>query len=315
MNGIDLVSTIKKSKAVLIVGHVRPDGDCFGSGLSVLAICKKLGVLADFVVDSELPQHYSFMDGFDMVNVKSCDGYDLVISVDCADELRMGRYYSVMQRCHNSINIDHHITNTCFAKVNIVKDVSSTCELLYYLIKDSGIIDDYIATNLFIGLSTDTGHFMHNNTTSDSLIMASELVRYNFNCFEILNKLYKNNTVRHTKLASESVSRMRYFKDNRIAIITITMDMLNDCGCTMADTEGIIDHAMAVGCVEVAVCMTQQAKHSYKVSFRSKKTNVAEAARVFGGGGHALASGCVVNGYYEDCVDKLIKAITDGMND
>ena len=90
--------------------------------------------------------------------------------------------------------------------------------------------------------------------------------------------------------------------------------MLNDCGCDMSDTEGIIDFGMSVDTVDVAICMTQQAQHSYKVSFRSKNVNVAAAAQVFGGGGHVRASGCVVNGFYEDCVDKLVKSVTDGMD-
>ena len=315
MQKYNLIDNIKKSKSVLIVGHVRPDGDCFGSGLALKRICENLSVGADFVVDSDLPKHYSFIEGFETINVRKYSDYDMVISVDCADELRMGKYYLLMKSCMRSVNIDHHVTNSCFAKTNIVKDVSSTCEVLYFLLKDANVFDDYVASCFYIGLSTDTGHFKHNNTTAQTFIMASELTSYNFDRYSILNKLYRNNTINHTALSSNAISKMRYYCDNRIAIITITMQMLEQFGCTMSDTEGIIDHAMDVGCVEVAVCMTQQAKHSYKVSFRSKSVNVAESARVFGGGGHALASGCVVNGFYEDCIDKVLKSITDGMND
>jgi phosphoesterase RecJ-like protein len=183
------------------------------------------------------------------------------------------------------------------------------------MIKDDGVIDDVVAQNLYTGLSTDTGHFKHNNTKKETLLMASDLITYNFNPQYVHDKLYRNNSIKRTKLLAKALNNIRFYKDNRIAIITITEQMLSDCECVMSDTEGIIDFGMGIGCVDVTVCMTQQAKHSYKVSFRSKNVNVAEAAMVFGGGGHVLASGCVVNGYYEDCISKILKSITDGMED
>ena len=310
-----LLDCIKNAKNVLIVGHVRPDGDCFGSGFALKRVLENLGAKVDFVVDSELPEQYSFMKGFDIVNKRSLTSYDLAISVDCADELRLGAYYSIFKGCKLSINIDHHITNTNFGKINFVKDVSSTCELIYYLIKDDNLIDNIVAENLYIGLSTDTGHFKHSNTKKETFLMASDLICYDFNPQYVHDKIYRNTSIKRTKLIGKALSNIKFYKDNRIAIITITMEMLKECDCSMTDTEAIIDFGMNIGCVDVAVCMTQQAKHSYKVSFRSKNVNVAEAAMTFGGGGHILAAGCVVNGFYEDCVCKILKSITDGMED
>lgn len=312
---MNLINAISGAKKVLIVGHVRPDGDCFGSGFAIKRLLEKSGSVVDFVVDSPLPNHYSFMEEFNQINVIKNDNYDLAISVDCADEMRLGKYYSVFSKVRRTVNIDHHITNTCFAKINYVNEVSSTCELLYYLLLGDVELDDYMASCLYVGLSTDTGHFKHSNVTDKTFMMASNLIKYNFDTQRIHNYLYKNNTVNQTKLLAKALNGIRFYKDNRIAIITITSQMLKDCECSMADTEGIIDHGMNVGSVDVSVCMTQQAQHSYKVSFRSKNVNVAEAAAVFGGGGHVLASGCVVNGFYEDCIDKIIKSITDGMID
>ncbi len=310
-----LLDCIKNAKKVLIVGHVRPDGDCFGSGFAMKRILENLGAEVDFVVDSALPEQYSFMKNFDSVNHIKLNSYDLAISVDCADELRLGSYYSIFKLCKNSVNIDHHVTNTNFGKYNFVQDVSSTCELIYYLLKDENLFDDIVAEALYTGLSTDTGHFKHSNTTPNTFAMAGELITYNFNPQYVHDKLYRNNSIKRTKLVAKALNSMRFYKDNRIVITTITSQMLKDCDCVMSDTEGIIDFGMGIGCVDVAVCMTQQAPHSYKVSFRSKNVNVAEAAGVFGGGGHILAAGCVVNGYYEDCISKILKSITDGMND
>ena len=76
-------------------------------------------------------------------------------------------------------------------------------------------------------------------------------------------------------------------------------------------TEGFIDFPLSIEGVEVAVSIMEAKENSYKISLRSKgKINVNEIASFFGGGGHVLASGCMISGFYEDVKDKLIRAIS-----
>ena len=75
-------------------------------------------------------------------------------------------------------------------------------------------------------------------------------------------------------------------------------------------TEGFIDYPLSVNGVEVAVSIMENKDNCYKVSLRSKgRVNVNEVASAFGGGGHILASGCLISGFYEDVKDKLIREI------
>ena len=307
---------IERSRCVLIVGHQRPDGDCLGAGFSIGRICENKGVAYDFLCDSDNPMQYSFMHGFECLNEKKYRDYYLLITVDCGDHYRMGRYVGYLKSIPETFNIDHHKTNNRFAKTNIVfPDASSTCEILYGLLKDDGVIDEVVASCLFVGLSTDTGHFMHSNTSKEVLKIASELVGLGANPYALSTAIYKSITINKTNLTALAIQSMRFFKNNRICIITVTQNDLNKCGCVMADTEGLIDYAMKIGCVEVGVCLTEQLHSHFKVSFRSKKTDVAAAAATFGGGGHTLAAGCVADGKYEDVIDKILKSITDGMNE
>ena len=108
-----------------------------------------------------------------------------------------------------------------------------------------------------------------------------------------------------------ALNKMKFYENNRICVIALSQKDILNCGCQLSDTEGIIDFPMTVRDVEVAVCMSQQSGSSFKVSFRSKGPNVAAIAGKFGGGGHVLASGCVVNGEFNDCVKKVVKAITE----
>ena len=311
-----LIEAIKHSSCVLVVGHQRPDGDCLGSGLSVLRLCEKFGKKVDMLCDSDNPAQYSFMPGYARLNEKLYSNYDLLVVVDCGDIYRIVKYQLYIKSIPESFNIDHHKTNNRFGKYNYVfPNASSTCELVFDLIKSETEIDETTASLLYVGLSTDTGHFMHSNTTAKVLDTASSLVALGANSFYLTSALYKNTTINKTRLTARALQSMRFFKDNRICIITVRQEDLTETNCVVADTEGLIDYGMKIGCVEVAICLTEQTRPHFKVSFRSKKCDVAAAASTFGGGGHTLAAGCVISGKYEDVIDKLLKSVTDGMSE
>lgn len=302
------IDAIKKANDILIVCHIRPDGDCLGSGFALTRIAEKMGKRVDFVCDSPFPPAYSFIKDRDKFNDIKCERYDLAIAVDCADSARMGAFGELYRKCPETINIDHHKTNDGFGKSNfVVPDLSSTCELLYSLIKDYGVIGADEATDLYLGLSTDTGNFMHSNTTPDTLRTASELLALGADLGAIVNGFYRNNTKNKLALVARAVGSMRYFDDDKVVVMTVTQKDLKETGCVLSDTEGLIDYGMSVGSVKVAVCMTEQRERSYKVSLRSKGADVSLVAGAFGGGGHKQASGCVANGYYEDVVEKIVR--------
>lgn len=302
------IDAIKKANDVLIVCHIRPDGDCLGSGFALTRIAEKLGKRVDFVCDSPFPPAYSFIKDHDKFNKIKCDRYDLAIAVDCADSARMGGFGEAYRKCPVTLNIDHHKTNDGFGKYNfIAPEISSTCELLYSLIKNDGVIGADEATDLYLGISTDTGNFMHSNTLPDTLKAASELLALGADLDSIVNGFYRNNTKNKLALVARAVNSMRYFDDDKVVVMTVTQKDLTETGCVLSDTEGLIDYGMSVGSVKVAVCMTEQRERSYKVSLRSKGADVSLIAGAFGGGGHKQASGCVVNGYYEDVVEKIVR--------
>lgn len=310
---MNLTKKIKQAKKILIVGHVRPDGDCLGAGLALYRLAQKSGTQAELVYDSDLPFHYSFMQYYDCINKVSLSDYDLLIIVDCGDRFRMGKYAEFLGKVH-SIQFDHHISNDGFADENYVYPYrSSTCEILSEILLDEDAVDSEMATLLYVGLSTDTGHFMHNNVTSVVFSLAAKLMEKGADAYNVNCALYRSRTWEKTKLIGKAIQSMKFFGDGSICVISVMQSDLTDCGCSLSDTEGLIDVAMDIGSVKVAVCMTQQPNNKYKVSMRSKGFDVARAAAVFGGGGHVQAAGCVVCGYYEDVLRKVVKSITDGM--
>jgi phosphoesterase RecJ-like protein len=104
---------------------------------------------------------------------------------------------------------------------------------------------------------------------------------------------------------------MRFFQQNEICVISIFLKDFAETGCVFSDTEGLIDYAVSIKSVRAALCVTEHSDKFFKVSFRSKGADVARAAAVFGGGGHTRAAGCTASGYYEDVIDRLVKAVSD----
>ena len=313
---MELIDSIREAQKILIVGHIRPDGDCLGAGLALYHLALNEGKKADLMYDSDLPEHYEFLPDFDVINGQAQGPYDLLLIVDCGDELRMGRYNKQLKKVAKSIQFDHHITNNGFAQINYVyPEKASTCEILADLLLPTGLVDATIASCLYVGLSTDTGHFMHSNVTRNVFDTASKLLACGADAYNLNISLYRSKTVNKTMLIGRAIRSMKFYRDNSICIISIRPDDLVETGCLIADTEGLIDLAMDIGSVKVAVCMTEQPENKYKVSFRSKGFNVAECAAVFGGGGHKQAAGCVVSGMYEDVLSKIVKSITDGMTE
>ena len=311
----EILGAIEHSKNVLVCGHIRPDGDCIGSALAVRRICEKLGKNADAVCDADKPAAFFYLPDYDRFCTRKFDNYDLFIAVDCADEKRLGEYRRYLDSAKNSVDIDHHPTNVGYAKINCVEPTSSSvCALLFALFKDSGLIDKDIAEMLYTGVSTDTGHFMHSNTDTRVFETAAALCSYGIDVGRINHDLYCNKSANKMRLTARAIDGIRLHADGKIALMTITLDDLGECGCDTSDTEGLIDYASSISGVRISIAMCEQPGNLFRVSLRSVSADVSAVAGVFGGGGHKLASGCIINGNRYDVAERIVKAATAALS-
>ena len=310
---MNLAKSISSAHSIVVIGHIRPDCDALGAALALYAVAASFGVPCDVFVDGGLPEAYRFLPNSERVNNPTQEAYDLCIAVDCGDIFRTGKYAGYVKNTKRSINIDHHKTNDGYAKENIVRvEASSTCEILFDLLNGSDCLNAGSAYCLYAGLSTDTGNFMHSNTTAKVLETAASLVsRYGIDPHDITDHLYRSKTKAKTKLIARAIDSMRFYDDDSICIVSIRQSDLEETGCTLDDTEGLIDLAMDIRTTQIAVCLTEQLRPQYKVSFRSRGFDVSQCAASFGGGGHTVAAGCIVSGYYEDVIDKILKSVHD----
>lgn len=305
----EIINAIKRADTVLVCGHIRPDGDCISSALAVRRLCENLGKKADAVCDAEKPAAFGFLPDYENFCAPRYKNYDLFIAVDCATDKRLGEYIGYMLSAKNSINIDHHPTNNKYCKLNYIEPAaSSTCAILFDLLEADGLIDSDMATMLYTGLSTDTGHFMHSNTNAKVFETAMHLCELGVNVGAVNHDIYCTKTIEKLKLTARALDNIRLYEDGKIALMIISCEDLVSCGCGSDDTEGLIDYAKSVKGVEIAISMCEQPGGLFRVSFRAVSADVAAAAETFGGGGHKLAAGCIINGNRYDVIEKVLAA-------
>ncbi len=306
-----IADRIKRAKSVAIFTHMRPDGDAYGSALALAEGIKSLNIPTQVCVETDTPSNLTFIDGVDSVKKTAQEGFDLLVTVDCSDEQRLGAlaeaFYLAKRKKIDTINIDHHVSNTRFAKYNFVKTCSANCMNIASLIEYMGVpFTKKIAEYLLIGLLTDSGNFSHDDVTDETFLLAAKLMQcgvdiryYNYN-------LFKKQAKARAALFAKTMSGMRYYHDDRFAAIIVSRQNMEACGADDGMTEGFVDFPLNVDGVEVAASVLEVRRGQYKISLRSKEyADVNKIAAVYGGGGHVRAAGCMLFGDVEDVLDRL----------
>jgi phosphoesterase RecJ-like protein len=196
------------------------------------------------------------------------------------------------------LNIDHHHDNTRFGTVNVVVDTAScTAEILWRLMKPLGArMTSAIADALYVGLVTDTGRFMYENTGPTAHLMAAELIEAGVDVHDVYRRIYEGTPYPKLELLGRGLANVRRFDDGRITFAHLSRDDFRLAGAEESHSEGVIDHLRAVAGTKVAALakdLPSDAVGRKKVSLRSADgdVDVSAIARAAGGGGHRQAAG------------------------
>ena len=307
-----VAARIKKAQKAAIFCHARPDGDALGSGLALCLAMRAAGKTADFVCEDAPPEKFFFIPEMAEVctSLKGSD-YDLYIAVDCADIARMGEFGHAYSRFKgDTVNIDHHVSNKGYAKYNCVRVCSATCEIMPEVIRAAGLaISERVANALMLGLITDSGTFTHSDVTAHTFSVAADLRAAGADVNKINYEMFSRQKKARALLFSRTLATMRFALEDRLAFILVTQSALDETGANRSMTEGFVDYPLTIDGVEVSIALLEMKKGQYKASLRSKRADVNAVASTFGGGGHVLASGCMLFGEYEEVVERLTYAV------
>ena len=304
----EISEELKKVKSAAIFCHMRPDGDALGAAMGLAWMLEQGGAKCTVVCESDIPAKFGFLEGMDSIAKEPPTDAETYIAVDSSDEHRLGALCETFVKAKKpKFNIDHHISNTRYGDYCFVEDRAATCEIMVELAGFLGVALSPLAANyLLMGLSSDTGNFAHKNVTESTFLAAAKLVSCGADINRIQYNMFKKQSAARALLFGRTMSNIRYFEEGKIAFITVLAEQLKACSATSDMTEGFIDFPLSVDGVEVAACLLETGKERFKVSLRSKgKTDVNAVAAVYGGGGHILASGCMLSGCLEEVIDKL----------
>ncbi|QCX32282.1 bifunctional oligoribonuclease/PAP phosphatase NrnA [Caloramator sp. E03] len=301
-----------------IVSHVSPDGDSIGSMLGLYNTLIESGKKVDVFVEKNLPEKYSFLPGYKNIKTE-CNKqsrYSCLIILDCADILRLGELKDLINNCDISINIDHHISNSLNCNINYVdSNASSTGEIIYQILKLNGYNINYdTAMCLYTSILTDTGGFKYTNTTSITFSIVGDLINTGIKFSDIYSKIYDERTMYQIKLLGKVLPTLEVHFNNKVALLTLSNEMLKECNANENDAEDFVNYARNIDTVEVGIFIKQIDDLKCRVSLRSKNyIDVSQIASKFNGGGHIKAAGCTIEGNINEVKNKVLNAIKESL--
>ena len=308
---------IEKGNKFFVAGHLNPDGDSLGCTLTVTSLLERLGKQVYAYASPAIGADLKFLPNLEKIHVgvlPENPDFDTVILLECSDRQRGGDLENILSQAKTLVNIDHHLVSEAYGDVNhIDSGASSTAEIIFQLFEAS---DDMLlptpdeATCLYTGVVTDTGRFVHSNTTPEALRVASALVALGADIAQINQVIYFTKSYIELKLLGRALEKMQMRFDNKYSQIILTKRDFETFGATPAQTQGIVSQPTMIPGVEVSALIKEE-PDKVSVNLRSRgSVDVSKIAQTFGGGGHARAAGFKVTGKsVEQVADDLAEVV------
>lgn len=300
-----VIDELRAADKLVVVTHENPDGDALGSLIAMQGILTAIGkdcLMFIAASDLPLPREYTFFELDNLVTEPPADlEQRMLVFLDCgnlqrtpAEAFRAGgpaRYHI--------LNIDHHHDNTRFGTVNLVADdASCTAEIVWELMHELDVTPTMtVADALYVGLITDTGRFMYENTGRTAHLMAADLIDRGVDVHDVYRRVYEGLPYGKLALLARGLANVERYDDGRLTLSALSVSDFTDSHAEESFSEGVIDHLRAVQGTEIAALVRDRIAPGVaglrKVSLRSgnDRIDVSAIARAQGGGGHRQAAG------------------------
>lgn len=309
-----LLPLLRSARKIVITCHVDPDGDSVAGMLAASSSLRLARWDVRAISPGPVPSSYRFLPDWESVEVYSPERLespegaatkerlleaDVILCLDCSDLSRLGALYTQNRSKFESVpvvNIDHHPTNSFFGTVNVVDpSAAAVCEQLAVLMEQEDLpVGEDIATALLVGIVTDTLGFRTPSTSARTLRVAATLMERGASLSRISERIFNTRSPRTLSLWGRVLSRTRV--EEGLVWADITSEMLAECGATLEDADTLVDFIAGVPQTSGAFLFSEQGG-KVRVSMRtSGRLDAAALAKSFGGGGHARAAGCTLEG-------------------
>lgn len=322
-----LDAVIQTPKRFAVVSHVNPDGDAIGSSLAFAQFLKKFGHEAEVMVSNDFPEFLAWMPGACNIHIydkasEVCDkilnSADVLVILDFNHSSRSGLIQDTLNKLNTKkILIDHHRDTDLsqFYCALSETNVSSTSELVAEVVMHYGehYLDESIATNLLVGIMTDTGSFSHSIYHPETLAICAKLIDKSMSYNQIHQLVYDTFSEGRLRLLGYSISnKMEVLDEYSTAIIALSKEELARFNYQVGDTEGVVNFPLNMKKIRMSVLVTER-QGIIRLSFRSKGSfSVHELAnKYFNGGGHTNAAGGTLTCSLEKALELLHRVLPE----
>ena len=317
-----VLEEIRAADRFILVTHENPDGDALGSLVAMNEVLARLGKDSlMFMSPDEFPlpyeYHFFLLDG--LISVPPDDVDDrTVVFLDCGNIDRNPADVLKREGTH-ILNIDHHHDNTRFGTVNhVVPEASCTAEIVWDLMRGLGVEPTLsIAEALYVGVVTDTGRFMYENTGTRAHVMAAELIEAGVDVHEMYRRLYEGIPYGKLELLARALAKVERYDDGRLTITHLTAADYRETGAAENFSEGVVDHLRSVEGTAVAALVRdllgdgQEGRRKVSLRATDERVDVSAIARTQSGGGHRQAAGFTTDMSWAELVASLRRSVAD----
>ena len=308
----EAVRIVANAQTIVLTSHIRPDGDSVGSTLGLMHFLHEQGKDARVLIDDEIPRIFNILPGVEQIE-RPVEGerYTADLLIVCDVELKRTDAVVDAVDAVRVLNIDHHVTNDEAAEhLYLNPDYAATCEIMHDLVRTmGGSFSLDTATCFYTGMATDTGFFRFSNTTPHTMRAAADLIEVGVKP-NIISVAMEMKSYDEVMAQVRAIRSLEMFHDGRVAAVFIDEEKAKE----VTTTEGLLDELRVIEGTQVVFFMKWLEKDTYRVSMRSKGTNVSRITQGFGGGGHIRAAGCTLHAPFDEAKKTILAAIGEELN-
>ncbi len=308
---------LRDGSSFLVVTHENPDGDAIGSALALTLALRDMGKQATPYDVHEMPNYLTWLPGAELLTQDAVlDDFDTVCVLDCGATTRIGPLTDAIMAKGRIVNIDHHITNEGYGHANIVLDASSTCEILHSLLGELGAtITPAVATNLYLGIYTDTTMFQNSASCPNAYRVCGDLLDAGADFLQVARRVFIESSSQRLRLLGRVLDTLRLDHGGKIAGVYALRRDMEELNLGPDDMEMFIEYPRSVIGAEVAYLLREEDdKHLVKGSLRANvDVDVSAVATQLNGGGHKKAAGFRVDGRLEQIRERVVNLLVEAL--
>ena len=307
--------TLKNAQRVLLTSHRRPDGDGTGSMVALAVMLRAAGKQVTLFSPDLAPRRYQWLAAIPTWTQRIADGahFDCTVVVDCADEALLAGCLPAREVCGGLSAIDHHASGHPFGDIAVWDPTAAAVGVIVVRIAEllEWPIDRDTATALYVSLISDTGGFRHANTNAEALAVAAQLVDFGAIPVMIAQRLEERSSGAKLRLLGSVLSTIELHSNGRVALLTVTPEMVEASRGNWEDIEGMVNWARNVDGSMVGVMLTSGKGGGIRVSMRSRsdRLDVGAVCMTLGGGGHPGAGGAHLLVELDDAKARVVAAL------